>query len=75
MLVKEKFASKMDAQVSQIEALFTVIEMDAQGIQAGIMSLAAECSRRPKEQLKDWERRCVKTLFKSDIGELLTFVS
>lgn len=68
MLVKEKFASKMDAQVSQIEALFTVVEMDAQGLQAGIAKLAAECSRR-NEQLKDWERRCLKTLFKFDIGE------
>lgn len=69
MLVKERFASKMDAQVSQIEALFTVIEMDSQGVQAEIAKLSAECSRRGNEQLKDWERRSLNTLFKFDIGE------
>lgn len=66
--MKEKFASKMDAQVAQIEAMFTVVEMDSQGVQADIAKLTAECSIRD-EQLKDWERRCLNTLFKFDIGE------
>jgi hypothetical protein len=66
-LVKECFSSKMDAQVRQLESMFTITEMDQQGVEAELANLVLACGRGDKEQLKDWHRRVLGLLFKFDI--------
>ena len=69
-MAKQRFGTKMDAQVRQLESMFTVIEMDRQGVQAALAQLVSSCTWKETEQLKDWEHRVLKNLFKFDLGML-----
>ncbi|KAJ3741602.1 hypothetical protein DFH05DRAFT_1462623 [Lentinula detonsa] len=70
-VAKERFSSKMESQVADMETMFRMLEMENQEVEASVAKLHSECIAGPKESRRDVERRLINTFFQHDINQFL----
>ncbi|KAJ3991378.1 hypothetical protein F5050DRAFT_1812630 [Lentinula boryana] len=70
-VAKERFGSKMESQVVDMETMFRMLEMENQEVEASVAKLHSECIVGPKESKRDVERRLMNTFFQHDINQFL----
>ncbi|KAJ3730697.1 hypothetical protein C8R42DRAFT_637375 [Lentinula raphanica] len=68
---KQRFGSKMDAQLHDLEMMFRQVEMDERSSNRELSELMTETLRKGSEQRKDRELRVLGAIFKYDIKQLL----
>ncbi|KAJ3733677.1 hypothetical protein DFJ43DRAFT_1152833 [Lentinula guzmanii] len=70
-VAKERFGSKMESQVADMETMFRMLEMENQEVEASVAKLHSECIAGPKESRRDVERRLMNSFFQHDINQFL----
>ncbi|KAJ3720658.1 hypothetical protein C8R42DRAFT_722343 [Lentinula raphanica] len=68
---KQRFGSKMDTQLHDLEMMFRQVEMDERSSNRELSELMTETLRKGSEQRKDRELRVLGAIFKYDIKQLL----
>jgi hypothetical protein len=67
--VKETFGSKVDAQITQLEALFTMQEVDTRNVDRELNKLVNSFARTPAEKnVKDTDQRVLNAVLQYDLG-------
>ncbi|KAJ3746995.1 hypothetical protein EV360DRAFT_89890 [Lentinula raphanica] len=70
-VAKERFGSKMESQVADMEMMFKMLELENRHVDAAVAKLHSECTAGPKESRRDVERRLTNTFFQHDIDQFL----
>lgn len=63
MRLKQKFGTKIDAQIIDLESMLRMTEMDDRGADRQFRNLHEALIRGPQEQKGDWGRRALRLLF------------
>ncbi|KAJ3831293.1 hypothetical protein F5878DRAFT_667706 [Lentinula raphanica] len=70
-VAKERFGSKMESQVADMETMFKMLEMENRQVDAAVAKLHSACTAGPKESRRDVERRLTNMFFQHDVDQFL----
>lgn len=67
--VKLRFETQLSGQLQDVNACFTVVEMESRGVERAIGELVRQFPRGAREQRKDRDRRVLKHIWYHVLGE------
>lgn len=68
-ILKQSFGSKIDSQITDMESMLRVTEMEDRAVDRNFRRLYNALERQSHEQKGDWGRRVLRLVFKWDIGQ------
>lgn len=68
-MLKQKYGTKIDSQVQDLEAMLAAQELEVRGVDAEFLRVWADVNKGGRSLSADWKRSALGRIFRYDIGK------
>lgn len=70
-MLKQRYGTKIDSQVHDLQAMLSAQELEVRGVDAEFLKVWSDVSKVGRGQNSDWKRSALGRIFRYDIGRFL----